>query len=97
MSKVCAKVGCPHLRPCPNPDHAPRDRNAPWSKDRDRKQQREFREAVLHRDAYTCVRCGHRDVSGKSLTAHHDKPGYHASAGRTLCNDCHRAVDQHAR
>lgn len=95
--RVCSVAGCPHLRPCPLPEHAPRDRNAPWSKDRDRKSQREFREAVLARDMFTCTRCGHHDVSGKTLVAHHDKPGYHVSAGRTLCTPCHKEIDTHAR
>lgn len=99
MSQVCAVHGCPNIKPCDT--HPGRARNAHWSKDRDRTQQRNFREAVLARDNYTCTRCGHHDVSGRSLTAHHDKPGYHPNCGRTLCNskaqDCHHQVDTHAR
>jgi len=91
--RVCSYVGCPHLTPCPNPDHAPRPRNQPWSRDRDRSKQHALRQAVLHRDNYACTRCG----STENLIAHHDKPGYEPDAGRTLCNDCHKDIDRNAR
>jgi 5-methylcytosine-specific restriction endonuclease McrA len=56
---------------------------------------------VLRRDHYRCQRCGHHDPSGKTLEAHHLRPGYDIDAGITLGNSdgcgCHRAVDRHAR
>lgn len=93
--KVCAWIGphgetCPELAPCEK--HA-RPRNAPWSTDRDRGQQRAFRAAVLARDGQRCVRC----QATTDLVAHHVLPGYNPSAGVTLCRACHRAVDANAR
>ena len=83
-------VSCHNLTPCPV--HS-RPRNAPWSKDRDRKAQHEFRKAVLARDGYRCTRC----ASTGPLVAHHVRPGYDVSAGVTLCESCHRSVDSKAR
>lgn len=99
LARPCPHVDCPNLKPCPT--HPDRPRNAHWSKDRDRAAQARFRKAVLARDGNQCTRCGHYDPTGKSLIAHHDTPGYDPSCGRTLCNrnanDCHGAIDAHAR
>jgi 5-methylcytosine-specific restriction endonuclease McrA len=88
--KVCSTPGCPNLAPCPR--HS-RPTNAPWSKGRDRQAQHAFRQAVLQRDGHRCTRCG----TTLDLVAHHVKPGYHPSAGITLCRACHQAIDTHAR
>ena len=94
-SRVCAVHGCPNPQPCP--DHPGRPRNATWTRDRPRAAQHAFRTAVLARDNHTCRRCGHHDPTGKTLVAHHDRPGYTPDCGRTLCQPCHRKVDTHAR
>lgn len=82
---------CPHLKPCPV--HPERDRNAPWSRDRDPKAHARFARALRQRSGGTCERCHHQPAQ----VAHHVKPGYDASCGLDLCDDCHRAVDTHAR
>lgn len=92
--RVCSYPGCPNLQPCPK--HTRPD-SAAWSTDRDRQAQHRFRLAVLERDGYRCTRCGHHDRTGRTLVAHHVRPGYAAAAGITLCPDCHRDVDAHAR
>jgi 5-methylcytosine-specific restriction endonuclease McrA len=98
-TRVCSHIdrsgrGCPNLQPCPV--HA-RPANARWSRDRDPAAQARFRRAVLKRDQFTCTRCGHHDRTGRTLVAHHVRPGYATADGRTLCDSCHRAVDSNAR
>lgn len=102
-TRVCTHItrdgqSCPNLQPCPT--HA-RPNNAPWSTNRDRQAQHHFRQAVLRRDGYQCTRCGHHDPTGRTLEAHHVRPGYDPSAGITVCtidaNGCHRTIDTHAR
>lgn len=93
--RVCAHitregVSCPNLAPCPT--HS-RPKNAPWSNGRNRQDQERFRRAVLARDGWRCTRCASRT----QLVAHHVRPGYDVSDGITLCEDCHREVDHHAR
>jgi len=87
---VCSTPGCPNLAPCPT--HA-RPRNARWSRDRDGAGQRWFRKALIARSGGICERC--RVRAGR--VAHHDRPGYEPECGRWLCDDCHTAVDNHAR
>lgn len=98
--RIAAGVSCPELRPCPVAGHE-RDPNASWSPDRDRGQQRRFRDAVLERDGRRCTRCGEDERTVKArddrLEAHHVRNGYDVSAGVTLCGECHRIVDPHAR
>lgn len=84
-------VSCHNLTPCPV--HS-RPKNAPWSKDRNRGAQQRFRDAVLARDGHRCSRCGRSDIP---LVAHHVKPGYAVDVGVTLCQDCHKLVDDKAR
>jgi 5-methylcytosine-specific restriction endonuclease McrA len=92
--KACSTPGCPELVNAQNPcaKHG-RPLNAHWSSDRDRGKQRDFRAKVLERDGHACTRC----PSTGPLVAHHIRPGYDVSAGITLCEDCHSAVDSHAR
>jgi 5-methylcytosine-specific restriction endonuclease McrA len=56
----------------------------------------EWREAVFKRDGYKCQKCG----SSEKLQAHHVKPFINnphlvvvLDNGITLCEDCHRDVD----
>jgi hypothetical protein len=98
-ARVCSHIdrkgsSCPNLQPCPI--HT-RPANARWSPDRDPRRQGRFRQRVLERDGYRCTRCGHHAPTGRGLVAHHIRPGYETSAGQTLCDDCHRAVDSNAR
>ena len=60
---------------------------------------REWRDAVFHRDNYTCQNCGARSAAGNPvyLHAHHMKPvaeeplaAFDLDNGRTLCIECHR-------
>lgn len=99
IARVCSRPGCPHITPCP--DHPPRARNASWSTNRDREKQRAFRNAVLARDNFTCTRCGHHDPTGRTLQAHHLRPGYSAADGVAVCtsaaNGCHAQIDRNAR
>ncbi len=94
---VCSSPGCPNLAPCPA--HA--KHGGHWSRGRDRNAQARFRRAVLTRDRHTCRRCGHHDPTGRTLEAHHTRPGYDPAAGVTVCstaaNGCHRELDPHAR
>jgi 5-methylcytosine-specific restriction endonuclease McrA len=100
--RACATPGCPELvnaqNPCPQ--HG-RPLNAHWSSDRDRGAQQRFRDAVLARDDWTCQKCGHVDHSGRTLEAHHLRPGYDIEAGVTVCSSsvrgCHKALDPSAR
>lgn len=53
--KVCSHPGCPHLRPCPNPEHKPKA----WvGSDRQgsTRQGRKVRERILERDPI-CMIC----------------------------------------
>lgn len=93
--RACSQPGCPQLVNAANPCPAHgRPLNAPWSQDRDRGAQHHFRNAVLNRDGHRCTRCHRNDVP---LVAHHVRPGYDPSAGVTLCDDCHQALDANAR
>lgn len=90
-SRPCPVRGCYQLKPCP--DHPERPTGSSWSPDRNRAAQARFRTAVLTRDGHRCTRCGATD----QLVAHHDRPGMTPDCGRTLCTDCHTAVDNNAR
>ena len=86
---VCGRISdearCPRHR---------RPRNACWSRNRDGAAHARFARAVKKRDG-CCVHCG----ATENLQAHH-KDGltsYDPADGITLCSDCHRAVDPHAR
>ena len=68
-------------------------RNTSWSG-----QRRSFptatRQAILHRDGYRCVDCGHHDPTGQTLRADHITPHAeggtdHITNGATRCDDCH--------
>jgi 5-methylcytosine-specific restriction endonuclease McrA len=56
-------------------------------------QAREWREAVLARDAFTCQHCG--QIGGKlqadhiRIWAHHPELRFDVSNGQTLCKSCH--------
>jgi 5-methylcytosine-specific restriction endonuclease McrA len=68
-----------------------------WSPNRDHKLHKRFARAVVKRDK-KCQLCG----TTENLTAHHTVPldadnAYSTSAGVTVCRDCHKAVDRHAR
>ncbi len=87
---VCGRIGPWETRHCPR--HPPRPRSSS-------KQQR-FRDAVLKRDDYRCVRCG----STQRLVAAHypiplrdfdadDPKAYDPSSGETMCERCHQATD----
>jgi hypothetical protein len=97
--KSCPNLAEPGTSRCS--EHPGRPRNASWSTDRDPAAQRRFRNAVLERDGHRCQRCGHHDPTGRTLEAHHVRPGYNPSDGKTLCtkraNGCHSATDAHAR
>jgi len=63
---------------------------------------RQWREAVLKRDNYTCVWCGAKSQTGKSvyLQADHIKPfayfpdlRFDVNNGRTLCEGCHKKTE----
>jgi hypothetical protein len=93
-SLVCLVVGCPNLRPCGVDGHE-RARSAHWSPDRDREAQRKFASAVKRRDR-VCQSCG----SSSNLEAHHTVggPNFNDIAyGVTLCSECHKRADSHAR
>lgn len=57
-----------------------------------------FRLAVLLRDGYRCVQCGHGDPSGRTLEADHIVPlsrggePFNRANGRCLCKRCHATV-----
>ena len=60
-------------------------------------QRASFRDAVFKRDNYTCQKCG---AEGGKLNAHHMKPvssypslSMNVDNGITLCEDCHRQID----
>jgi 5-methylcytosine-specific restriction endonuclease McrA len=61
----------------------------------DRNQKTSFRNAVLARDRFTCVRCGLYDPSGRGLEADHVVPLAEGGAaldvgnGVSLCRACH--------
>ena len=62
----------------------------------------EKRAAVLKRDDWTCVECGHRDRTGRTLEADHVVPlsggGKDTVANmRTLCRWCHREATRPIR
>lgn len=99
---VCTEPGCPWLATNHGRCLAHGGDHTGWSPGRDRAAQQRFRDAVLERDQFTCVGCGHRDPSGRTLRAAHLTPiaaggGYHLSEGVTRCVDCDRATDPHAR
>lgn len=95
---------CPTLvaRDDPCPTHG-RPKNASWSPDRDRAAQHKLRAKVVKARGARCERCGWEalDARGKGLQLHHDRPEDVESAVRLLCgrdgNNCHAAVDRHAR
>jgi hypothetical protein len=86
-SHVCAEPGCPQLTPCPT-----HTRTGAWT-ERDRHAQAWFRKQLIHRSGGTCERCH----AQPGVVAHHDRPGYDPECGRLLCDDCHTAIDNHAR
>lgn len=87
---VCSTPGCPNLEPCAVHGRPP---NARWSHERDGRLQGRFRRAVMRRSGGICERCGRQPAA----VAHHVRPGYDASDGLALCDDCHRALDVNAR
>jgi len=52
-----------------------------------------FRQKVLERDNYKCVRCGYQNKTGEGLEVHHvDRKGYRKhiiSEAETRCHRCH--------
>lgn len=87
--KVCSTPGCAELvdRQHPCAEHG-RPLNARWSKDRDGAEHDRFARAAKRAQPW-CSRCG----SSEKLDAHHGPNGESV----VLCNDCHCAVDPHAR
>jgi hypothetical protein len=92
MSKVCAVVGCPNLKPCP--DHPGRPRNAPWSRDRDNAGHLRHRRSLIAERGAFCERCGWATTpDGRGLHMHHVS----SEVVQLLCRDCHRDIDRNAR
>lgn len=96
---ICPTPGCPNdADTC-----STHSRQGNWTPQRapDRQAQARLRQTVLRRDHHSCTRCHHHDPSGKTLVAHHIKPGYEPDAAITLCNaqanNCHGKLDAHAR
>lgn len=87
---VCSTPGCPNLEPCPV--HA-RPRNARWSHGRSGKLQHRFHKAIRRRCGGVCERCH----AAPMTVAHHVRDGWTPDCGLGLCDDCHLAVDNHAR
>lgn len=99
-TKVCTTPGCPEIvtasEPCPK--HG-RPLNASWSPQRDRKSHWKLRMQVIKARGARCERCGKpgEDARGKGIAMHHHGPQDLPEHVTLLCNDCHRAVDSHAR
>ena len=93
-TRVCSKPGCPHFKPCPNPEHQP-DRVRGTSTQRGYGAgHRRFRAQVLERDPW-CKLCGaratvadHHPLSRRDLVAKGLDPDDPAR-GRGLCKPCH--------
>lgn len=89
--KVCARPGCPTLT---NSTHCAAHQPKPWSthgagQGRGRTWRKQ-RWACLERDNFTCVDCGYRDPTGRTLEADHIGPTDQIEHLRTRCTDCHR-------
>lgn len=65
-----------------------------------------IRKKILDRDGYRCALCGKVDVNGSQLHVHHKQPlrtftnrfrANHPSNLVTLCDSCHRRVEQTVR
>lgn len=77
------------------------DRSA-LSGDRPQTERQRFRDAVLKRDGYKCVKCG---ASNVELHADHIYPyclldeecRWHVENGQTLCADCHRSTETYGK
>lgn len=89
-----APKACPH---CDNPQPCPQHKPKPWATKQpwhSRGFQPATRRAILNRDNWTCVDCGHRDPTGNTLQADHITPTADGGTnspdnGRTLCTTCH--------
>jgi hypothetical protein len=78
-----------------------------YNRTRSRREQNQFRLAVLQRDRYRCRCRGHQDGCDRDhpdpcgashdLQAHHVRPGMLVQDGITLCCACHRQWDRMAR
>jgi len=86
--KVCSHRDCPELvdarHPCPT--HG-RPLNARWSADRNGAEHMRDARAAKRAQPW-CSHCGRTD----QLDYHHT-----GGSGIVLCNDCHAAIDNHAR
>lgn len=90
---ICARIA-EHGSRCHD---CAKQRPSSWSPNRNHKLHKRFARAVVKRDK-RCRLCG----SAENLTAHHVVPldadnAYSPAAGVTVCRDCHKAVDPHAR
>ena len=89
--QTCPQHGCPNTKPCP--EHTPKA----WSGKQPHHSRgfpKHVRLQILRRDNWTCVDCGHRDPTGRTLQADHivnraaggnDSP----TNGATRCKPCH--------
>jgi predicted restriction endonuclease len=100
---ICPKPGCPAIAPCPT--HG-RNKNAPWSPNRNRASQARFRDQVLANAGNRCQAIDHGErcnvIGPRNLTAHHVIPlaqggNDHPANGKALCDQHHRAIDNKAR
>mgnify|MGYP003543297415 CR=1 FL=1 len=96
MASVCNHPGCPKLKPCPtHPPKAWHGSNRSSELPSDWKQRKQQRHVI---DNWTCVDCGLRDPSGRTLECDHlVRDDHRVEMLRTRCcdvakggNGCHR-------
>ena len=107
-SYVDSKGSCPHLKPCPIPEHSKKH----YSKEHNQRSNERYgsseyrrnRKRALERDGHRCcfVENGKRCEARDKLTAHHIRPvrddGSHELANLvTLCNPHNQRVDAELR